>query len=136
VSRRLLLMVGVTVTMAAACGTAAGGTITLDGKQANDHGRAFVSFGGNKTVEVDDYFFAPTVLSIPVGNGGVRTFIFRSVSGTTHNISLAEQGIDIDIDPGSSVEVSVRLEPDATLVFACRFHEDRGMVGAFDGQPG
>ncbi|TMG33996.1 MAG: hypothetical protein E6H92_13900, partial [Chloroflexi bacterium] len=57
--------------LTAACGSttaattnspsAGGGKITVNGEAANDHGTKDVSGGGSQSVEVDSFYFNPTV---------------------------------------------------------------------------
>jgi plastocyanin len=104
-----------------------GGTITLDGRTANDHGTQAVS-GDETDVEVDSFYFSPTVLT---GAAGTKvTLKLENESTTLHNFSLTEQDIDTDVPASGDATVSVTLPASGTVVFFCKYHQGNGMVGA------
>jgi plastocyanin len=108
-------------------GAGEGGTITLDGKTANDHGTQAVS-GDETEIEVDSFYFSPTVLT---GAAGTKvTLKLGNESSTLHNFSLPDQNIDMDVPANSDVTVSVTLPASGTAVFFCKYHQSNGMVGA------
>ena len=48
-----------------------------------------------------------------------------------HNVTIPEQGIDVDVLPGETVDVAVEVETGARpTVFVCKYHRTAGMVGA------
>jgi hypothetical protein len=49
-----------------------------------------------------------------------------SQSSTLHNISIPEQAVDQDIEPGSTVEVSVTMPSAGVVPFFCKFHAALG----------
>jgi plastocyanin len=104
-----------------------GGTITLDGRNANDHGTGAVS-GDETDVEVDSFYFSPTVLT---GTAGQKvTLKLENESSTLHNFSLTDQNVDMDIPAGGDVTVTVTMPDSGTAVFFCKYHQTNGMVGA------
>lgn len=104
-----------------------GGTISLDGKTANDHGTQAVS-GDETDVEVDDFYFSPTVMT---GTAGATvTLKLENESSTLHNFSLTDQNIDMDVPASGDITVSVTLPASGTAVFFCKYHQGSGMVGA------
>jgi plastocyanin len=108
-------------------GEGASGTITLDGQTANDHGTEDVSGGGKEKVEVDSFFFNPTVLTAHAGDKLQLTL--SNDSSVAHNFSISDQNIDQDIPAGQSITVNVVLPNSGTEVFFCKFHQSQGMVG-------
>jgi plastocyanin len=46
-----------------------------------------------------------------------------------HNLSLPEQGIDVDVAPGEVAEVSVVLPESGALRFFCTYHLWHNMRG-------
>jgi plastocyanin len=107
-----------------------GGTITLDGQSANDHGTKDVSGMDEFSVEADDFYFEPTVLT---GTAGQKIEIEVENEGNVeHNFSLTDQGIDQDVSPGQKAKVDVTFPQSGTLVFFCKFHQSQGMVGALE----
>src|SRR5436309_3010310 len=70
-----------------------GGQMTIGSDKANDHGTKTVT-GSTFDVEVDSYYFEPTVLK---GTPGQKvTLKFSNDSSTLHNFSLPGQSIDKD----------------------------------------
>jgi plastocyanin len=127
--------------VAAACGKSSttseggsSGTITLGGKTANNHGTKDVSGGGSEEVEVDDFYFNPTVFTAHAGDK--LTLTLSNESKTLHNFSLSEQSIDEDVQPDGKVTVTVSFPDSGTLVFFCKYHQSKGMVGALKVESG
>ena len=115
-------------------GEEGGKTITLDGQTANDHGTKDVSGQSDISVELDnegnEYYFDPTVLK---GTAGQKVTIELENEGDTeHNFTLADQGVNQNVDPGKKVEVTVTFPSSGTLVFECAFHAALGMRGALE----
>ena len=107
--------------------TEEGGTITIGGQQANDHGSQDVSGRDEIEVEADDFYFEPTVLQ---GSPGQALKIEVHNEGQAlHNFSLTEQGIDMDVASGEDISVDVSFPDSGTLVFFCKYHRTQGMVG-------
>ncbi len=104
------------------------GTVTIEEEAANDHGDAAVSAGEKLELEAGDFYFAPTVVT---GPGGVDVEVSVTNAGSTvHNLSIDEGSIDQDVEPGATVSVSVRFPGTGSAVFYCKYHRDRGMLGA------
>jgi plastocyanin len=108
-------------------GEGSSGTITLNGQAANDHGTKDVSGGGKEEVEVDSFYFNPTVFTAHAGDK--LTLTLSNESSTLHNFSLAEQNIDMDIPADDSITVTVTFPDSGTQVFLCKYHQSKGMVG-------
>jgi plastocyanin len=110
-------------------GASEGGTISLDGKTANDHGTQAVS-GDETDVEVDSFYFSPTILT---GAAGTKvTLKLENESSTLHNFTLTDQNIDMDVPANGDVTVSVTLPASGTAAFFCKYHQSSGMVGALE----
>jgi len=115
--------------VAAACGgDEGGGSITVSGEKANDHGSQDVSGETEVDLELDNFYFAPTVLTGSAGE--TLTVHLENEGDAEHNFSLSNQGIDQDVEPGQKAEVSVTFPDSGTLVFFCKYHQDMGMRGA------
>lgn len=80
-------------------------------------------------VDQDDFSFAPTF--VEAAPGARVTVELRNVGEAEHTFTIEALGIDEVLDPGASAEVVVELPEDGPVRFVCRFHEDRGMQGAF-----
>ncbi len=122
--------------VAAACGKSeAGGTITLDGQKANDHGTTDLSGESSVELEMDndgtDYYFSPTLLQ---GTAGQQITVELSNEGSVeHNFTIADQGVDQDVQPDGKAEVTVTFPSSGTLLFMCKYHaEQYDMRGALE----
>ena|SRR5438132_10522676 len=122
--------------LTAACGSttastsspgAGSGKITVNGEAANDHGTKDVSGGGSQSVEVDSFYFNPTVFTAHAGDK--LTLTLSNESQTAHTFTITEQNIDKELAVGSQVTVTVTFPSSGTLLFFCRFHRSQGMLG-------
>jgi plastocyanin len=100
----------------------------VSGQKANDHGSQDVSGESELDLELDDFYFEPTVLTGSPGE--TLTLDLENEGDTEHNFSLTDQGIDQDVEAGEKAEVSVTFPDSGTLVFFCKYHQDMGMRGA------
>jgi plastocyanin len=131
-----LVLLSALVLATAACGgdsngggESEGGKKMIAGVEANDHGQKDVSGETGKVeVELDDDYFEPTVLK---GMPGQKvTLELKNEGGAEHNISIAEQNVDQDVEPGDEAEVEVTFPQSGELSFVCKYHESAGMAGA------
>lgn len=125
----------VAVVFLAGCGgsssktSSSGGKHTIAGVSANDHGTKAVS-SGTTQIELDDYYFAPTVLK---GKPGQKvTLQLRNTSGTEHNFTIDAQHVDTDLQPGKQATVTVTIPKSGQLSFYCKYHKALGMAGALE----
>ena len=103
-----------------------GGTITIGGEKANNHGEKTVS-GTSLDVELDNFYFNPTTIK---GVAGSKvTLNLMNEAGTKHNFTLADQNINQDLDPHQDVSVTVTIPSSGSLQFHCEYHEGSGMIG-------
>jgi plastocyanin len=112
-------------------GASEGGTITINGDKANDHGSKVVSGSSSLELEADnegnEYYFDPTVLS---GKPGQKlTLTVKNEGDTTHNFSLDAQNINQDVQSGKEITVTVTFPKSGDLEFYCAFHKSLGMIG-------
>jgi plastocyanin len=131
------LAVAFMVLLAAGCGgsssstsssseSGGGGKKTIAGVPANDHGSKNVS--GEAEVELDDFYFEPTVLR---GKPGSQvTLELKNEGSTEHNLSIDSQSIDKDVQAGEDAKVTVTFPKSGQLSFYCKYHKDMGMAGA------
>ena len=104
-----------------------GGALTLDGQKPNDHGSRSVVGEDSEDVELDDNYFAPTVLE---GSAGQRfTVRLKNEGGTTHTFTIDEQQIEEELQPDEESTVTVTFPWSGTVIFYCRFHRGTGMFG-------
>jgi plastocyanin len=105
-----------------------GGQKTIAGVQANDHGTKAVEDSGKTEVELDDFYFKPTVLEGKAGEN--VTLELKNEGNTEHSFTIDSQGIDKDIQPGDEAEVTVTIPKSGVVSFYCKFHKSSGMAGA------
>jgi plastocyanin len=131
-----LVLLSALVLAAAACGgdsngggESEGGQKMIAGVEANDHGEKDVSGETGKVeIELDDDYFEPTVLK---GTPGQKvTLELKNEGNAEHNMSIADQNVDQDVEPGSEAEVEVTFPQSGELSFVCKYHESAGMAGA------
>jgi plastocyanin len=105
-----------------------GGKKTIAGVQANDHGTKTASSSGKTEVELDDFYFEPTVLQ---GKPGEQVELeLKNESKVEHTFTIDSQGIDQDLQPGDEAEVMVTIPKSGAVSFYCKFHKSSGMAGA------
>jgi plastocyanin len=103
-----------------------GGQINAAGVQANDHGSKAAS--GETKVEIDDYYFEPTVLK---GTPGQKVTLELDNEGSTeHTFTVDSQGVDQELQPGDEAKVTVTIPKSGAISFYCKFHKSEGMAGA------
>jgi plastocyanin len=109
-------------------GGAGGGQKTIAGVTANDHGTKAVASKGKTEVELDDFYFKPTVLE---GKPGEKvTLELKNEGNTEHSFTIDSQGIDQNLQPGDQAEVTVTIPKSGVVSFYCKFHKSSGMAGA------
>jgi plastocyanin len=129
------------VLLAAGCGGSKKSTSTeasggaqknIAGVHANDHGTKSVS--GTTEVELDDYYFEPTVLK---GKPGTKvTLELKNEGSIEHNFTLAAQGLDKDLEAGDTAKVAVTIPKSGEISFYCKYHKSMGMAGALESTAG
>ena len=115
----------------AACGK--GGTTTINGEKANDHGTKTVS-GSTFELEADNdggkFYFEPTILK--GAPGSKVTLEIKNEGSVKHNFTVEDQKVDKDLKPDQTVEVAVTFPRSGVVEFHCEYHEKLGMVGALE----
>ncbi len=101
---------------------------TIAGVKANDHGTKAVEDSGKTEVELDDFYFKPTVLE---GKPGQKvTLELKNEGETEHTFTIDSQSVDQDLGPGEEAEVDVTIPKSGVVSFYCKFHKSSGMAGA------
>jgi plastocyanin len=124
----LALVISLMLVAAACGGDEEGGTTTVGGQSANDHGSSDVSGENELDLELDDFYFSPTVLT--GGAGEQITLHLENEGSTEHNFTVTEQQIDQDVESDGNADVTVTFPDSGTLVFFCKYHQNMGMRGA------
>jgi plastocyanin len=103
------------------------GSITIAGQEATNHGSEDVSGASEVEVEVDDFYFEPTVLE---GEAGQRLSVSLHNEGNApHTFTIESQDVDVQLEGGESGEAEVTFPDSGALAFICRFHVGGGMLG-------
>jgi len=119
----------VSASASASASESAGGTITVGSDTANNHGSKEVDNVTSVEVEMDDFYFGPTVLTGTPGQKLTIELKNESKAGTLHNFTLSDQNIDQDVQADQSTEVTVTFPQSGFLEFFCKYHKSSGMVG-------
>ena len=105
-----------------------GGQKTIAGVQANDHGTKAVEDSGKTEVEMDDFYFNPTVLE---GKPGQKVELeLKNEGDTLHTFTIDSQSVDKELGPGEEAEVEVTIPKSGVVSFYCKIHKAEGMAGA------
>jgi plastocyanin len=105
-----------------------GGTKSIAGVQANDHGTKTASSSGKTEVELDDFYFEPTVLQ---GKPGTKVELELKNEGTEeHTFTIDSENVDQELQPGDEAEVTVTIPKSGAVSFYCKLHKSSGMAGA------
>ena len=105
-----------------------GGQKTIAGVNANDHGTKPVEDSGKTEVEMDDFYFEPTVLE---GKPGQKVELeLKNEGETEHSFTIDSQNVDQELGPGEEAEVDVTIPKSGVVSFYCKFHKSSGMAGA------
>ena len=79
------------------------------------------------TIDAQDYFFSPNVLT---GSAGQQlTLTIDNQGAATHTFTIASEHIDVTLAPGTQQTVKVTFPNSGSTEFLCRFHESMGMTG-------
>ena len=105
-----------------------GGQRAIGGVNANDHGTKAVEDNGKTEVEMDDFYFEPTVLE---GKAGQKvTLELKNEGNIEHSFTIDSQNVDQELGPGEEAEVDVTIPKSGVVSFYCKFHKSSGMAGA------
>ena len=104
------------------------GSVTIAGREATDHGSEDVAGRNEVEVEVDDFYFGPTVLEGDAGQ--TLTVTLFNEGDAPHTFTVDELDVDEELQPGDEgVTAEVTFPDSGALVFYCRFHVGGGMLG-------
>jgi plastocyanin len=108
-----------------------GGSTTIGGMTAELHGTKDVSGETGKVeIELYDDYFEPTILKGEPGQ--TVTLELKNEGENPHTLTISDQDIDQEVQPGDEAEADVTFPQSGELTFVCRFHESKGMVGALE----
>lgn len=93
----------------------------------NRHGTRDVSGMPSVNVELNDYYFSPSIIKATPGQK--LTLNLSNHGSVKHNFTIASQGISRDVPPGKTASVQVRLPSSGLITFSCKYHRTLGMAG-------
>ena len=91
-----------------------------------DRGAAAAT-GATIQIEAGDFFFSPTCETDL--KPGTVTMVVKNTGQALHNVSIADQNIDMDVAPGETITVQLKLDG-AAVPYVCKYHRTSGMVGS------
>ena len=103
--------------------------VVIDGQGVNLHGTARVVDGATIELEMDEDYFAPTVLKGPPG--ATVTVELHNDGTRGHNFFVPGQGIDLHCGVRAEDAVQVVFPRSGVLLYRCRYSASSGMRGAF-----
>lgn len=83
---------------------------------------------GTVTVVATNFQFDPAEITAPHGEEVVITL--RNEGSVAHTFTSDALGVDEEVAPGDSAEITVTVPHEGSAEFHCRFHEGSGMVGS------
>jgi plastocyanin len=109
-------------------GHEAQGSKEIGGEEATYHGTSDVSGESELQLELDDFYFGPTVLEGAAGQ--TLTLTLHNEGDAPHTFTI-DGAVDEELEPGAEgVTADVTYPDTGALVFYCRFHRGQGMLGA------
>jgi hypothetical protein len=94
---------------------------------ANDHS-TITAAGSQLAITANDFFFNATCVT-GVPPGGTATLTIHNAGQALHNVSIPALNIDMDVSPGQTIAIQVRMGS-MPVVFFCKYHKSVGMYGA------
>lgn len=127
--RRGVVLAAVTLLLAGGCGKSE--------KEPDTPTRRTIlppTFGPYVTVAVDNHFH-DVHPEDDVQISGDRSLVIKNQGSNTHNVTLPEADIDVNIKPGEQYSIGPPLtdllEVGQTYIFFCQFHPEARMLGQF-----
>lgn len=104
-----------------------GDSIVVAGENANDHGTEEVAGVPEFELELDEFYFSPTVLS---GEAGQTISLELLNNGSNvHTFTVDAVSVDVEVQPGQNAFTKVTFPESGAFLFYCRFHAGGGMRG-------
>jgi plastocyanin len=113
--------------LATACGGSSAPKKT-SGLTINDGGTFDATGKASVDVTATNFMFSPSTIIATPGQV-LKLVVHNGTSGTPHNISQSAQGVNQDLDPGSTHTVTLTVPASGRLVFFCEYHHASGMNG-------
>jgi plastocyanin len=103
-------------------------TPTATTQNVNDHGTKNFADESGGEVELDDNYFAPTVIQGKAGQ--TLRLELKNEGSAEHSFTLTDQNIDRDVAAGEDAKVSVKVPRSGKVDFFCKYHKAQGMAGS------
>ena len=103
------------------------GTVMIAGEEATNHGAEDVTGLSELELEVDDYYFEPTVLEGEAGQS--LSVSLHNEGAVAHTFTIDGQEVDVQLSGGASGQADLTFPESGALVFYCTFHRSSGMLG-------
>ncbi|MEN1935685.1 cupredoxin domain-containing protein [Paenibacillus sp. 102] len=78
-------------------------------------------------VELNDDYFNPKVINIPIGK--TTTLILKNQGKKGHTFTVEKLRIDVEVQPGKEKTITVTPKKPGTYELICRYHFQKGMDG-------
>ncbi len=135
--RKLVILLVVAVLLTAGCGddedsdsatTATTASSSVLPAGTPDHGTAEAKDG--MEVELDDFYFGPTVIAATPGQA-FRLELFNE-GGSPHTFTIDSLAVNVTLSPEQRMEVTITAPTEAgTVPYYCKFHQaSSNMQGA------
>ena len=104
-----------------------GDSIVVAGEEANNQGTEDIAGVSDFELEMDEFYFRPTVLSGEAGQ--TITLEVLNNGSNPHTFTLDAIQVDVEVQPGQNGTTKVTFPESGALLFYCRFHAGGGMRG-------
>ncbi|MET9022958.1 cupredoxin domain-containing protein [Actinopolymorpha sp. NPDC004070] len=104
-----------------------GAKVKVAGIRANYHGTKDVRKARSVYVEIEDFYFSPTII-----RGRPRqkiTLVVENESQTPHTFTTSDQTLDVQLQPGSLYRLAFTLPAHGNVAFYSTGHQKQGMAG-------
>ena len=118
---------GSTATSAGSSSSAAVAPVSLPGT-VNEAATGDAT-GGSLEVELDDFYFGPSFIKATPGE--TITLHLKNEGKTDHTFTSTALNVDEQLAPDQTKDVTVTMPAAGATQFHCKFHEGKGMQGAF-----
>jgi len=101
----------------------------VSGKVNVQQTASFASADFSTEIEIDDFYFDPTYIKSP-GDGKAKITL-KNEGKATHTFTVDDLDVDEELEPGDEKTITVKIGVETRYEYYCRFHESKGMRGAF-----
>ena len=78
-------------------------------------------------VELNDAYFKPNVITIPIEES--TTLLLKNKGKSEHTFTVKKLGIDVVVESGKEESITVKPKSTGTYELICRYHLLKGMDG-------